>query len=78
MKNLVLGLILILVALSLLAVWPGVFFWPMIALIEGAIAPVVAFIGLVFLMIGVDELKAPARETVTAVAAPAPRRRRRR
>lgn len=53
--DIVVGLLLIVIAIALLALWPNVFFWPMVTLIEGAIAPAVAFIGIIFLMIGISE-----------------------
>lgn len=59
-KNLIIGLILIAAAVALAYNWQNTFFWTMVALIEGAIVPLLVFVGLVFLLIGIDELKAPA------------------
>ena len=59
MKNLIVGIVLILIAAGLAYNWQGTFFWTMVALIEGAIVPFIAFVGLVFILIGLDDIKSP-------------------
>jgi len=63
MKNLVIGIVLVIVALALLFLAPAdLFLNPTIELIKGAIVPVIAFFALIFLLIGWDELQAPKIE----------------
>ena len=57
-KNIVIGIIGIVIAVGLLYVWPDIFFWPMVELIKGGIVPMIAFFALIFLLVGIDELKA--------------------
>lgn len=53
--NTIIGAVLIAVALALLGLWPDVFFWPMVTIIAGAVAPVLAVVGLAFLLFGGDK-----------------------
>lgn len=59
-KNLVIGFILIVVALGMLFYLDkSMFLEPAITLVKGAIPLFIAFVGLIFLLIGWDELTAP-------------------
>lgn len=61
-KNMAIGFVLFVVAVALAYYWPNIFFWPMVSLIEGAIVPFLVFLGLIFFLIGWDELTAPKFE----------------